>query len=61
MLTVSESKFRFESQGGSKISAFKGAHTPEALADRELIKLSKYMIHVANNDDFTTLSHKVSF
>ncbi|KJA27154.1 hypothetical protein HYPSUDRAFT_198438 [Hypholoma sublateritium FD-334 SS-4] len=50
--------FALNPKEGLKISAFKDAHTPEALADRELVKLSRYMVHIANSDDFTTLSHK---
>jgi ubiquitin-like domain-containing CTD phosphatase 1 len=44
---------------GLKISAFKHAHTTEAMADRELDKLSAYMTHIAIVDDFRTLKHKV--
>ncbi|PPQ93229.1 hypothetical protein CVT25_015227 [Psilocybe cyanescens] len=50
--------FALNPKEGLKISAFKNAHTPEAWADRELYKLARYMIHIANVDDFTTLSHK---
>jgi len=44
---------------GLKIQAFKNAHTAEAMADRELDKLSRYMLHMSNVSDFRTLSHKV--
>ncbi|KAF9527031.1 HAD subfamily IIID h [Crepidotus variabilis] len=43
---------------GLKISAFKHAHTTEAMADRELEKLARYMVHIASIPDFTTLTHK---
>ncbi|KAF7295523.1 HAD subfamily IIID h [Mycena indigotica] len=43
---------------GLKISAFKGAATPQATADRELDKLARYMVHIANVDDFRTLHHE---
>jgi len=42
---------------GLKIHAFKNAHTAEAMADRELEKLSRYMVHIAAVDDFRTLKH----
>ncbi|KAJ7085681.1 HAD subfamily IIID h [Mycena belliarum] len=51
--------FALNPKEGLKISAFKGAHTREAMADRELWKLSRYMVHIASVDDFRTLSHKV--
>ncbi|KAF8163430.1 HAD-like domain-containing protein [Crassisporium funariophilum] len=50
--------FALNPKEGLKISAFKGAHTPEAMADRELMKLGRYMLHIANVEDFTSLSHK---
>lgn len=31
------------------------------MADRELYKLTRYMLHIANIDDFTILSHKVMY
>ncbi|KAJ7632993.1 HAD subfamily IIID h [Roridomyces roridus] len=43
---------------GLKISAFKGAGTAQAIADRELDKLARYMVHIASVDDFRTVSHK---
>lgn len=46
---------------GLKIHPFKNAHTQEAMADRELDKLSQYMLHIANIEDFRTLKHKVGF
>jgi len=49
--------FALNPREGLKVSAFKNAHTPEGLADRELYKLTRYMLHIANKD-FTTLSHK---
>ncbi|KAJ6531234.1 HAD-like domain-containing protein [Mycena capillaripes] len=50
--------FALNPNEGLKISAFKGAHTPQAMADRELDKLKRYMVHIATVDDFRTLSHK---
>ncbi|KAK7038105.1 hypothetical protein R3P38DRAFT_2904455 [Favolaschia claudopus] len=50
--------FALNPKEGLKISAFKGAHTPEAMADRELDKLARYMNHIASVPDFRTLSHK---
>ncbi|EJD02204.1 HAD IIID h [Fomitiporia mediterranea MF3/22] len=43
---------------GLKISAFKDAHTPRALEDRELEKLARYMVHIASVPDLTTVNHK---
>ncbi|KDQ61115.1 hypothetical protein JAAARDRAFT_32118 [Jaapia argillacea MUCL 33604] len=43
---------------GLKISAFKGAHTQHAQADRELSKLANYMLLIANMDDFRRLDHR---
>jgi hypothetical protein len=45
---------------GLKIHAFRNAHTPEAKADCELKKLTRYMVHIASVDDFRTLKHHVS-
>ncbi|KAJ7864822.1 HAD-like domain-containing protein [Mycena olivaceomarginata] len=50
--------FALNPNEGLRISAFKGAQTREGLADRELDKLAEYMLHIANVDDFRTLSHK---
>ncbi|KAF7363862.1 hypothetical protein MSAN_01044200 [Mycena sanguinolenta] len=50
--------FALNPKEGLKISPFKGAQTPEAFADRELDKLGRYMLHIANVEDFRTLSHK---
>ncbi|KAF8205726.1 HAD subfamily IIID h [Mycena galopus ATCC 62051] len=50
--------FALNPKEGLKISAFKGANTPAAEADRELDKLGRYMLHIANVEDFRTLSHK---
>jgi ubiquitin-like domain-containing CTD phosphatase 1 len=44
---------------GIKIHAFKNAHTSEAMADRELEKLTRYLVHIAALDDFRTIAHKV--
>jgi len=50
--------FALNPQEGLKIHAFKNAHTPEALRDRELDKLARYMLHIAPMDDFRSLKHK---
>ncbi|KAJ7217131.1 HAD subfamily IIID h [Mycena pura] len=50
--------FALNPKEGLKISAFRDAHTPQAMADRELAKLARYMVHIASVDDFRTLSHK---
>ncbi|KAJ7286299.1 HAD subfamily IIID h [Mycena rebaudengoi] len=50
--------FALNPKEGLKISAFKNAHTREAMADRELDKLARYMVHIASVEDFRTLSHK---
>ncbi|KAJ7172051.1 HAD subfamily IIID h [Mycena filopes] len=50
--------FALNPNEGLKISAFKGAHTREAIADRELDKLARYMLHIADVGDFRTLAHK---
>ncbi|KAH8826866.1 HAD subfamily IIID h [Flagelloscypha sp. PMI_526] len=42
---------------GLKISAFKKAHTQEAMGDRELFSLAKYMVHIASVPDLKTVSH----
>lgn len=52
--------FALNPKEGLKIHAFKGAHTPEGMADRELDKLARYMVHIATVDDFRILSHKVN-
>ncbi|KAJ7766784.1 HAD-like domain-containing protein [Mycena metata] len=49
--------FALNPKEGLKISAFKGAHTREGMADRELDKLTRYMLHIASVEDFRTLSH----
>jgi len=51
--------FALNPREGLKIAAFKNAHTPEGMADRELEKLSLYLIHIAQRSDFTALTHKV--
>jgi NLI interacting factor-like phosphatase len=45
---------------GLKISAFKDAHTLHGVADRELFKLSQYLVHIASFfPDFNGIDHKV--
>ena len=51
--------FALNPRQGLKISAFKDAHTPRAMADRELDDLAKYLLHVASIEDMETLNHKV--
>ncbi|ETW86175.1 hypothetical protein HETIRDRAFT_43143 [Heterobasidion irregulare TC 32-1] len=50
--------FALNPKQGLKISAFKEAHTPQAMADRELDKLARYMVHIADVDNFQALDHK---
>ncbi|KAJ3541306.1 hypothetical protein NM688_g6107 [Phlebia brevispora] len=51
--------FALNPNQGLKISAFKEAHTPRAMSDRELDKLSRYMVHIAtSHSDFSALNHK---
>jgi len=50
--------FALNPKQGLKISAFRDAHTPRAMADRELDDLAKYLLHVATVDDMETLNHK---
>ncbi|KAH8099554.1 HAD-like domain-containing protein [Cristinia sonorae] len=51
--------FALNPNQGLKIHAFKEAHTPQSIADRELDKVARYMVHLAvNYDDFTNLNHK---
>jgi hypothetical protein len=51
--------FALNPRQGLKISPFKDAHTPDAMADRELDKLAKYMLYIRDIPDFGTLNHKV--
>lgn len=61
-LTIVQSRnFALNPKEGLKIPAFKNAHSAEAIADRELDKLGKYLLHIANVPDFQTLSHRVNF
>ncbi|RDB21193.1 Ubiquitin-like domain-containing CTD phosphatase 1 [Hypsizygus marmoreus] len=50
--------FALNPKEGLKIPAFKKAHTAEGMADRELDKLARYLLHIAPVDDFRALSHK---
>ncbi|TFK54646.1 HAD IIID h [Heliocybe sulcata] len=50
--------FALNPRQGLKISAFKDCHLPQAMADRELDKLARYMIHIASFPDFSTVQHK---
>ena len=52
--------FALNPKEGVKIRAFKDAHTPQAATDRELDKLTRYMLHIAPVDDFRILKHKAS-
>lgn len=51
--------FALNPRQGLKISAFRDAHTPRAMADRELDDLAKYLVHVVSIEDMETLNHKV--
>ncbi|KAG6877732.1 hypothetical protein C0993_004549 [Termitomyces sp. T159_Od127] len=50
--------FALNPKEGLKIHAFKNAHTPEAIADQELKKLAKYLLHI-HTADFRNLRHKI--
>lgn len=50
--------FALNPRQGLKISAFKDAHTPRAMSDRELDKLAIYMVHIADLDDLDKVQHK---
>jgi len=50
--------FALNPKEGIKISAFKEAHTEEAMRDRELVRLTRYLLHAATFDDFRSLTHK---
>jgi len=50
--------FALNPNEGLKIHAFKNAHTEQARADRELVKVARYMVHIAATEDFRTLRHK---
>lgn len=44
---------------GLKISAFKNCHTTEAMQDRELVRLGKYLVWLGKNvPDFRNTDHK---
>jgi len=44
---------------GLKVYAFKGAHTMQAREDRELDRVGRYLLHIAQNtEDFATIDHK---
>ena len=51
--------FALNPRQGLKISAFRDAHTPRAMTDRELDDLAKYLLYVATIPDMETLNHKV--
>jgi len=50
--------FALNPNEGLKISPFKDAHTPRAAQDRELDRLSRYLVHIAGLEDFRTVNHK---
>ncbi|KAH7911418.1 HAD subfamily IIID h [Hygrophoropsis aurantiaca] len=50
--------FALNPNEGLKIHAFKHAHTSQSLADRELEKVARYLIHIADVSDFQTLKHR---
>ncbi|KAF5373937.1 hypothetical protein D9758_000865 [Tetrapyrgos nigripes] len=51
--------FALNPQSGLKIHAFKNAHTPQAMADRELEKLGKYLVWLAREQsNFGGVGHK---
>ncbi|KAI0934560.1 hypothetical protein AcW1_006045 [Taiwanofungus camphoratus] len=52
--------FALNPSEGLKIPAFKDAHTPQAMTDRKLDKLARYMVHIATvHEDFQNVDHKV--
>ncbi|THV07809.1 HAD IIID h [Dendrothele bispora CBS 962.96] len=51
--------FALNPGSGLKIHAFKNAHTQQAMADRELEKLGKYLVWLAREkEDFASVRHK---
>ncbi|TFY78669.1 hypothetical protein EWM64_g5342 [Hericium alpestre] len=46
--------FALNPKQGLKISPFKDAHTEQGMADRELDKLARYMLHIASQEDLET-------
>ncbi|KDQ14547.1 hypothetical protein BOTBODRAFT_32687 [Botryobasidium botryosum FD-172 SS1] len=50
--------FALNPGSGLKIHAFKNAHTEQAMQDRELEKLSRYLVLLAGVDDFRNVNHK---
>ncbi|KAJ8581039.1 HAD-superfamily subfamily IIID h [Rhizopogon salebrosus TDB-379] len=50
--------FALNPNEGLKIHAFKNAHTEQARSDWELVKVGRYMVHIAATEDFRTLRHK---
>ena len=53
--------FALNPRQGLKISPFRNAQTPEAVADRELYKITQYLLHLAQVADLRTIMHKVGF
>ena len=51
--------FALNPNEGLKIGAFKDAFTAQAAEDRELDKLARYMVHIAQVPDLRTVNHKV--
>ena len=51
--------FALNPRQGLKISPFRNARTPEAVADRELYKITQYLLHLAQVADLRTVMHKV--
>lgn len=50
--------FALNPRQGLKISAFRNAQTLEAMADRELYKITQYLLHIAQIADLRTIMHK---
>ncbi|XP_075919872.1 ubiquitin-like domain-containing CTD phosphatase 1 isoform X3 [Petromyzon marinus] len=57
MLDDIRRNFLMNPQNGLKIKPFMKAHVTRE-SDRELVKLSKYLLKIAQLDDFTSLNHK---
>lgn len=57
--TLQGRNFALNPNEGLKISPFKNAHTERAAQDRELDRLARYLVHIADIEDFRSINHKV--
>jgi hypothetical protein len=61
MLPLPQSRnFALNPNNGIKIPAYKDAGTAQGRADRELHRLSRYLLHIARTNDLQSINHKVS-